>query len=233
MTRCEAPTAASAGSVLTAGVRAWAQCPRALTGLGPLSAHKTHLYHPMLTLNFSPFPVLTTARLTLRRPELTDTAAYFPLRADAAQMRFIPRPVAKTPEDAAAVIEMMHAREGQREGINWALTRTGEDELLGVIGYVNIYPEAHRAEVGYILHPSCHGQGLMDEALKAVVQYGFEQMRLHSIEAITDPANKSSRKILERNGFVQEGFFKENDFFDGKYLDTVVYSRLTNHPVVS
>ncbi len=182
----------------------------------------------MITLPFTPFPVITTPRLTLRRPELTDTPAYFPLRADPALMRFIPRPQAQTPADAAAVIELMHAREGLHEGINWAITRTGEDVLLGVIGYVNIYPEAHRAEIGYILSADCHGQGIMAEALEAVVHYGFQQMHLHSIEAIIDPDNTASRKLVERHQFVQEGHFKECGFFNGRYLDSVVYSRLTD-----
>ena len=51
----------------------------------------------MLTFNFSPFPVLATARLTLREPRPADEDALFPLRADPALMQFIPRPIAQTP----------------------------------------------------------------------------------------------------------------------------------------
>lgn len=182
----------------------------------------------MLNLTFSPFPVLTTARLTLREPRLDDADALFTIRSNPALMKDIPRPIAKTPADAAAVLTLMHDNQARGEGLNWAITQTGDDELAGVIGYVNIYPDAHRAEIGYILRADCHGQGLMDEALAAAVAYGFAQMHLHSIEAIIRPENAPSRKLVERNGFVQEGFFKENGFFDGHYFDSVVYSQLTD-----
>lgn len=181
----------------------------------------------MLHLDFSPFPTLTTARLTLREPHLADVDALFVLRSDPALMQFIPRPLAKTPADAAAVLTLMRDSQARNERLNWAITRTGQgDELLGVIGYVNIYPDAHRAEIGYILRADCHGLGLMDEALQATVAYGFDQMRLHSIEAIIRPENAASRKLVARNGFVQEGLFRENCFFEGQYLDSAVYSRL-------
>ena len=182
----------------------------------------------MLDLSFTPFPVLTTARLTLRQPELTDTDAFFKLRSDPALMRFIPRPIAQSPADAAAVLQMMLDGQARAERLNWVMTRVGETELLGVIGYVNIYSDAHRAEIGYLLRADCHGQGLMAEALEATVAYGFTGMHLHSIEAVIDPANVPSRKLVEHHGFVQEGEFKENRFFNGRYLDSVVYSRLAS-----
>jgi ribosomal-protein-alanine N-acetyltransferase len=51
-------------------------------------------------------------------------------------------------------------------------------------------------------------------------------MKLHSIEAIIDPANISSEKVLQKNGFVKEAHLRENDFFNGRFLDTVIYSSL-------
>ncbi len=66
----------------------------------------------------------------------------------------------------------------------------------------------------------------MSEALKAVLDYGFNTMGLHSVEAIASPLNNASIKILERNGFVREAYFKENFLWEGQYLDSVVYSLL-------
>ncbi len=183
----------------------------------------------MLHLDFSLFPTLTTARLTLREPHPDDVNALFLIRSNPTLMQFIPRPLARTPADAAAVLTLIRDGQARTERINWVITRTGQsDELLGIIGYVNIYPDAHRAEIGYILRADCHGQGLMDEALQATVAYGFDVMRLHSIEAIIRPENAASRKLVARNGFVQEGLFKENCFFEGQYLDSAVYSRLAS-----
>ena len=86
--------------------------------------------------------------------------------------------------------------------------------------------EHYRAEIGYLLHPDYQQKGIMDEALKAVIKYGFETMQLHSIEANVNPANAASMKLLEKNGFVKEAYFKENYFYNGQFLDSVIYSLL-------
>jgi ribosomal-protein-alanine N-acetyltransferase len=86
--------------------------------------------------------------------------------------------------------------------------------------------EHHRAEIGYLLDPGQGGKGLMHEAMGAVLECGFERYRFHSIEAVTDPRNTASRRVLERRGFVLEGLFKENYFAHGEFLDSAVYSLL-------
>jgi ribosomal-protein-alanine N-acetyltransferase len=55
-------------------------------------------------------------------------------------------------------------------------------------------------------------------------------MNLHSIEANINPENIASRKLLEKTGFVREAYFKENYFFNGKFIDSEIYSLLNkNH----
>ena len=87
-------------------------------------------------------------------------------------------------------------------------------------------PEHYRAEVGYMLFPEYNGKGIVSEALQRVVEYGFNEMKLHSIEAILDPENTGSEKVLLKNGFVKEGHFIENEFYEGRFLSTLVYSKL-------
>ena len=180
----------------------------------------------MLTFNFTPFPALTTARLTLREPRLDDADALFKIRSNPAVMNVIPRPVAQTSADAKTILQLMLDGLARHESINWALTRTADDELIGMIGYVRTNPEHHRAEIGYILRADCHGQGLMTEALDAAIAYGFAAMRLHSIVALIRADNAPSRKLVERHGFRQEGLFREDCFFDDRYFDSAVYARL-------
>jgi ribosomal-protein-alanine N-acetyltransferase len=52
-------------------------------------------------------------------------------------------------------------------------------------------------------------------------------MKLHSIEANVNPNNLSSIKLLERNNFIREGYFKENYFFNGKFSDSAIYSLIS------
>jgi ribosomal-protein-alanine N-acetyltransferase len=74
------------------------------------------------------------------------------------------------------------------------------------------------------------GKGIMQEALSAVLNYGFELLKLHSVEANVNPNNVSSIKLLERNGFVREAYFKENYYYNNQFLDTAIYSLLTPIP---
>ena len=85
-------------------------------------------------------------------------------------------------------------------------------------------PEHYRAEIGYMLNPAYQGKGIMSEALSIIIQYGFNNIGLHSIEANANPANQASIKLLEKIGFVREGYFKENYYFNGNFLDSAIYS---------
>ena len=77
-----------------------------------------------------------------------------------------------------------------------------------------------------MLLPEYQGKGIVSEAVREAVKYGFNSMNLHSIEAIIAPENHGSAKVLEKNGFVKEAHLKENEFYDGRFLDTVIYSIL-------
>ncbi len=183
----------------------------------------------MLDLNFTPFPNLETDRLILRRVSAEDVLEIFALRSDKEVMKYIPRPLVKTMEDAMAHIVMIDEKIESNEGINWAITLKDSPKLIGIIGHYRIKPEHFRAEIGYMLLPEYQGQGILSEAIKEVVNYGFEVMKLHSIEAIIDPENHASEKVLQKNGFVKEAHLKENEYYDGRFLDTVIYSKLVVH----
>ncbi len=80
--------------------------------------------------------------------------------------------------------------------------------------------------VGYELHPDFWNRGIMQESLVAIINYGFQDMKLHSIEAVINPDNAATIKLLERNHFVKEAHFKENFFHKNSFQDTVIYSLL-------
>lgn len=183
----------------------------------------------MLEINFTPFPNLETDRLILRRLSAEDVLEIFALRSNKEVMKYIPRPLVKTMDDAMAHIVMIDEKIESNEGINWAITLKDNPKLIGIIGHYRIKPEHFRAEIGYMLLPEYHGQGIISEAIKEVVNYGFEIMKLHSIEAIIDPENHASEKVLQKNGFVKEAHLKENEYYEGIFLDTVIYSKLAVH----
>lgn len=180
----------------------------------------------MLEFNFSPFPNLETNRLNLRRLKSEDVSEILALRSNPEIMKFIPRPLMKTKEEALEFISVMDANVTNNILLNWAITTKEEDTLIGMIGFYRMKPENYRAEVGYILSAEFHGQGIITEALERVIKFGFDEMKLNSIEAVIDPENYGSEKVLLKNNFVKEGHFKEHTFFEGKFLDSVFYSLL-------
>jgi ribosomal-protein-alanine N-acetyltransferase len=178
----------------------------------------------MLETNFHPFPELQTERLLFRKLKLEDAAAIFEIRSDPQVMKYIPRPVAQTLADATAHIETVLTRINDNMGINWAIEEKQSNYLIGTMGFWRIEKENYRAELGYILNAKWQNRGIMHEALSVAIPFGFQQLQLHSIEAVIDPDNIASAKLLEKNNFRREGFFKENCFFEGKFLDAAVYS---------
>jgi ribosomal-protein-alanine N-acetyltransferase len=181
----------------------------------------------MLEISFLPFPVLKTPRLLLRQVASNDAEAILALRSNDEVMKYIPRPYLKTKEDALELIAMFDDKIENGIGINWGIYLLDEPEkLLGIIGHYRIKPEHYRAETGYMIFPEYKGKGIVSEALKKVIEYGFNEMKLHSIEAILDPENKGSEKVLLKNGFVKEAHLIENEFYEGRFLDTMIYSIL-------
>lgn len=180
----------------------------------------------MLTINFHPFQNIETERLLLRRLNEGDVDEVFAMRSNPDVMKYIPRPIAKTKEDALEHINMIEAKIIENTGINWGITIKGNPKIIGIIGHYRIQPENYRAEIGYMSLSEHNGKGYITEAIKAVVEYGFEQMKLHSIEAIIDPGNIASERVLQKNGFVKEAHILENEFWEGRFWDTVIYSLL-------
>ncbi|MBN9481757.1 MAG: alanine acetyltransferase [Bacteroidetes bacterium 43-93] len=182
----------------------------------------------MLTFTFDPFPIITTERLVLRDVRHSDRDDLFLIRSDEETMKYIPRPIAKTPEDITPVIQMVQDFVTANERINWAITEKGSDKLIGMIGYVRVLPDSHRAEIGYVLNKAYHRTGIMMEALKAVMDYGFEGMKLHSVEAVINPENTASCRLVEKYGFTKDAYFRDYINHNDRFVDAVVYSFLKN-----
>ncbi|MDR7211506.1 GNAT family N-acetyltransferase [Flavobacterium piscis] len=185
----------------------------------------------MLNFNFTPFPVIESERLILRQITNDDINEIFELRSNPETMKYIPRPLVKTPEDALEHIALIEEKIVLNEGINWGITLKDNSKLLGIIGFYRIQPENYRAEIGYILLPEFHGKGVIPEAVCRLIRYGFDDLKLHSIEAIIDPGNLASEKVLQKCGFIKEAHLKECQYYDGKFLDKVIYSLLSNKEI--
>jgi ribosomal-protein-alanine N-acetyltransferase len=172
------------------------------------------------------FPIIETPRLILRDIQLKDAQRFFEIRSDQEVMRYMDREPFQFIEEAEEMIKASIEAYLQHTAVNWSITLKGSHEMVGYVSFLKWQREHFRAEVGYALLPVYQGKGIMSEALGAVIKYGFESMKLHRIEADVNPGNMASIKLLEKFGFHGEAYFRENIFFNGKFVDSVIYGLL-------
>jgi len=180
----------------------------------------------MLAIDLNPFPVLSTERLMLREVSKDDAEEIFFLRSDKEVLTYLDRDPANSIDEAIEWIEMINEATKKNEVVAWAMNLKGQPKLIGTITFWNIRKEHYRAEIGYALHPAHQGKGLMQEAMATALDYGFKTIKFHSVDANVNPENMASIKLLERNNFIREAYLKESWYYDGKFLDAVIYSRV-------
>lgn len=178
----------------------------------------------MMNLNFTPFPALATERLKLRKMELADANEIFILRSDARVNEYIDRQRAGSVEEALEFIKKINRAIEQNESVLWAICQKNDRKLMGTILLWNIAKEDHKAEIGYELLPAWQGKGIMNEALPAIVAYGFETMHLKTIEGHVNAGNHPSIRLVEKNGFRREKTYEYKKDQDDQMVKMVVYS---------
>ena len=169
---------------------------------------------------------LHTDTLVLRPVAKADAAALFAIFGDAVVMRYWSTPAWTTSAQASAFIsrDLKAMRSG--EYIRLGLERIAKPGLIGTCTLFNLVPACRRAEIGYNLVRTAWHQGCMDEALHALLHYGFDEMDLNRIEADIDPRNLASARSLERLGFRKEGQLRERWIVAGEVSDSALYGLL-------
>ena len=171
-------------------------------------------------------PVLTTEHLVLRPIVEKDIAALFDLFSSEPVMQFMDVERFTNISEAAQMVTFFRDKLASGEGMRWAVCFKDKDELIGSCGYHHISRNHYKAEIGYDLLPKYWGKGIMRNAIHALVQYGFEGFGLNRIEAIVDPINTRSYKLLENLGFQKEGMHRQAFFEKGRFVDVYIYSML-------
>jgi len=175
---------------------------------------------------FTNFPSLTTNRLHLRQIQPTDAEALFAIRSDRAVMDFYGEEPHQSLEDTHALIQQIQDAYDRRGAILWGITLKGEDTVIGTCTLFSFNLDFHYAETGYELHRAYWRQGIMGEAMPAILTYGFSELGLHRIEAAIDPRNTPSKSLLLRLGFMYEGNLRQRFFFREQFLDAHYFGLL-------
>ncbi|WP_042722024.1 GNAT family N-acetyltransferase [Flavobacterium sp. B17] len=157
---------------------------------------------------------LETERLALKEIHENHVEDILKIRSNEVINRFVKRNSPKNNYDALQFILTIKERTRNNQTYYWGISLKDHPNLIGTICLWNFSEDRKTAEVGYEMLPDYHGQGLMSEALKAVLNYGFNELRLQEILAFTNRFNENSKKLLLRHGFVLEEDRKDEGFPD-------------------
>lgn len=184
----------------------------------------------MIQVRFDSFPVIHTARFTLDQLTLADAPGLFSMRSNEGVMKYIDR---KRPDNLAEIEALIQSANDQyenSEAIQWAVRPRGSNEMIGSVGFYRMNKPHYRCEIGYMLDVPYQGKGIMSEIVPSLIDFAFSKMKFHSIEAHFNVGNAASMALLRKFGFAQEAYHKENFFFNGKFLDTIVYGLVSPLP---
>ena len=165
---------------------------------------------------------LNTRDLHLRPSTMADAEGMFAMLSDPESMKYWSDQPISDIEDALKALRKDLESDAQGNSMCWAVTLKGQDEMIGKCILFQFSQENHRAEIGYILNRKYWRQGLMHQALEAVIDFAFNTLNLHRIEADIDTENAGSLGLLEKLGFKREGLFRERWFVYGEWQDSVM-----------
>jgi len=171
-------------------------------------------------------PVIEAERVSLRHLEQSDTDSLFEIFSDREALRFWGFPPFNERAEAAKLLGEIHDYFRQKTLFQWGIALNADDQIIGTSTLFQFDEKSRRAEIGYILSRRHWGKGLATEALTALLDFAFEKMNLHRIEADIEPRNAASVKIVERLGFVREGYLRERWIVGDEIQDSLFYGLL-------
>lgn len=188
------------------------------------------------TINFAePLPSIEGDGVVLRTPQMTDFADWSTLR-DASRDFLTPWEPTWPSDDLTRSAFRRRIRryvEDLRsdQGYAFLISRSADGKLVGGVTLANIRRGVAQAgSLGYWMGLPYVRQGYMTAAVRALIPFAFATLRLHRLEAACIPTNAASIRLLEKTGFVREGYAREYLCINGTWQDHLLYARLKDAP---
>jgi ribosomal-protein-alanine N-acetyltransferase len=172
------------------------------------------------------FPDLCTPRLRLRRLRMEDARDIFAYARDPQMMPFVFWEAHRSLDDTREFLE--RTLKGYADGVppTWGIQHLKHGVIIGACAYHEVSFQNARAEIGYALARKHWGRGLMTEAVRAMLDYGFSTLQLNRIEARCDVENIGSWRVMEKVGMKFEGVLRQNIILHGRPRDAKMYAIL-------
>ncbi len=175
---------------------------------------------------FSSLPQLTTPRLLLRPMAMRDAADMYAYSRDPEVARHVLWDAHMSMADTRGYLRYIIGQYRDGEPSSWGIVLRETNRLVGTIGFMAYNQADSVLELGYSLARSCWNQGLMTEALTAVLNECFTVLRVHRVEAMHETDNPSSGRVMQKCGMTHEGRLRGRVFNKGRYRDVELWSIL-------
>ena len=176
---------------------------------------------------FRRLPSLETDRLCLRKAVLRDAQDIYRYAQDAEVARYVLWTPHHSLADSREMVRSMRMQYRRGYPSSWVIALKESGRVIGTIGYMWISPGNLSAEVGYSLARDCWNQGLMTEALRAVLAFSFDTLSLHRVEAQHDIRNPASGRVMEKAGMQAEGVLRDRLINKGAYSTVKLYAAIS------
>ena len=166
---------------------------------------------------FSHIPTLETDRLILRGMRVSDAEDMFEYARRPSVTQYLTWNPHTDPAETREYLTYVGQRYRTGDFYDWAVVDRESGHMIGTCGFTSFNCPHDTAEIGYVLNPTYQGKGLATEAVRRLLDFGFDELGLHRIEAHFMEGNDASRRLMERVGMTFEGFSRESMKIKGKY----------------
>ena len=171
-------------------------------------------------------PKIETKRLILRKFTQKDFNDLYEYASDNKVTQYLSWDTYENIDMAVEYIDNILEKYAKNEVAPWGIEWKENSKLIGSIDFVQYDKKNFSAEIGYVLNRDYWNKGIMTEALKEVIRFGFERMSLIRIETKLNVLNLPSERVMQKNGLKYEGTLRKKEFLKGKFIDIKYYSIL-------
>ena len=171
------------------------------------------------------FPELNTERLSLIEIKQNHLNDYYKLFSNERVTEYYNIIPLSNENEAQKYLEWFENRFNEKLGIRWGIAFKGEKNIIGTLGFNN-FQKNHRANLGYDLRFDFWNKGIITEALKEIIKFGFNELEINRIEAEVMQGNIASEKVLVKLGFKREGVLRDWMYWNEKHYDMTMFSLL-------
>lgn len=175
---------------------------------------------------FSSIPTLTTERLTLRRMLVSDTDDMYEYASRESVTRYLSWQPHRSRDYTREYLQYIGTHYTIGDFFDWGVIHNGDDKFIGTCGFTRFDYNHNCGEVGYVLNPAYWGREIACEAVREVMRFGFDVLKLNRIEAKFIEGNDSSRRVMEKTGMTFEGYHRKSMLIKGEYRTIGVCSIL-------